>query len=114
MPCLGRRPCSVSARPALPGAAASPCPQLKARLSEANKEIQAQMVANARKVNELQQENAKLLAQKGADGGLRYKAPAAVSGTQGTGSGFTPLFLILATLIAYVMGVYTTLMTLPK
>ena len=96
----------------------APFSQLKARLSEANKEIQNTLLANARKINELTQGNAALAAQKGAGSSagadlsaVRYKPPAAPVAVI---DGFTPLFVVLAALIAYMSGLYTVLMTLPK
>ncbi|KAJ1638407.1 PapD-like protein [Pavlovales sp. CCMP2436] len=84
---------------------------VKAKLAEANKEINTQMLAQTRKVFELTEENAKLANAAKPTSGRKVGGVAAGAMAE---SGFSALFVFLCALISFLGGLYTVLMTLPK
>lgn len=80
-----------------------------------NTEFENNQLAASRRIHELSEQNAKLLSASSqqTEAQFRQRSGGAVGAAVGT-SGFSPLFLLLAILCAYVLGVYTSLATLPK
>lgn len=84
---------------------------MKAKIVEMNKAVETQALAAARKVRELQEENAKLSARpSGGEVARRtFDAKAAPAA-----EGFTPLFIVIVSLCTYLLGMTTSLVSLPK